>query len=233
MDVIRTKESSALLKTILMLNNDKTSIELVKTHYQGTCTKLIHVHKTTEAWNELCKKRPDCILIDIPAATQDGYSFTRKVRKDAQFQHIPIIFLAEKGFAADRIDGYNAGCDVYITKAFNPQEVHSAVLNLITRRHSLIECLSETYYLLTKLKKSIIEKNKTLLHSQLRLYLTKQEIAVLENILSGKTHQEISTELKTSLRNIEKYATKILNKTLTKNVNELRELPWDIITVVE
>jgi len=67
------------------------------------------------------KQKFDLCLVDIMMPRKDGISFVRDIRqKDNQ---TPIIFLTAKALKDDRIAGFKAGCDDYITKPFSAEEL--------------------------------------------------------------------------------------------------------------
>jgi DNA-binding response OmpR family regulator len=63
----------------------------------------------------------DLCLIDIMLPRMDGLSLARAVRKAAP--RLPLIFLTAKSLREDRIEGFRAGCDDYVTKPFDTEEL--------------------------------------------------------------------------------------------------------------
>lgn len=59
-----------------------------------------------------------CIL-DVMLPKKDGFSLAQDIRKISQ---VPIIFLTAKGMAEDKVAGFKAGADDYITKPFGKEE---------------------------------------------------------------------------------------------------------------
>ena len=49
---------------------------------------------------------------------------------------LPIVFLTARGMTKDRIEGYNAGVDAYLSKPFDPDELVAIVTNLLTRKEA-------------------------------------------------------------------------------------------------
>ncbi|MGH2412530.1 MAG: response regulator, partial [Microcystaceae cyanobacterium] len=73
-----------------------------------------------EAWDLLQKSSPDLVISDIMMPQVDGYQFLQKLREDVRFKTIPVVFLTARGMTSDRIQGYQAGCDAYLPKPFDP-----------------------------------------------------------------------------------------------------------------
>ncbi len=71
----------------------------------------------------------------------DGYKLARQLRASERTSLVPIVFLTAKDETADRIEGFRAGIDAYLTKPFEPDEllaVVNAILNRVERTHSQI-----------------------------------------------------------------------------------------------
>ena len=65
--------------------------------------------------------RFDLCLADVMMPKKDGFTFAREVRqKDEQ---TPIIFLTAKSMKEDKIEGFQIGCDDYVTKPFSMEEL--------------------------------------------------------------------------------------------------------------
>lgn len=63
----------------------------------------------------------DLCVLDVMLPRKDGYSLAMDIRK---LDHkVPIIFLTARGHSDDKIKGFKAGCDDYITKPFSSEEL--------------------------------------------------------------------------------------------------------------
>lgn len=71
-----------------------------------------------------------CIL-DVMLPLKDGFELSKAIRK--LDPNVPFIFLTAKSIHDDRIKGFEHGCDDYITKPFNTQELYMRI-NAILRR---------------------------------------------------------------------------------------------------
>lgn len=63
----------------------------------------------------------DLCLLDVMMPKKDGFSLAEDIRK--QNNVVPIIFITAKGMNEDKIKGFKAGADDYITKPFNFEEL--------------------------------------------------------------------------------------------------------------
>lgn len=181
-----------------------------------------------EAWELLQKEKPDLVISDIMMPQVDGYQFLAKLREDPRFESLPVIFLTARGMTSDRIQGYDAGCDAYLSKPFDPDELESIVKNLLKRRQASQESETDT----AKLEKIYQElqdiKDRMEQPSSMKttpppipIELTPREQSVLDLVAEGLMNKEIASRLDTSVRNVEKYVSRLFSKTGTNSRTEL------------
>ena len=81
---------------------------------------------------ELCRKEDfDAIVMDFMMPEMDGLMATRKIHET---KDIPVLMLSARGTEYDKLFGFEAGIDDYVTKPFSPKEL-MARLRVILRRH--------------------------------------------------------------------------------------------------
>lgn len=76
----------------------------------------------------------DVIISDVMMPEMDGLELCRRIKKDIETSHIPVILLTAKSNAEDRIDCYNAGADGYITKPFELKVLEARINNFISMK---------------------------------------------------------------------------------------------------
>lgn len=76
-----------------------------------------------EALNAARRHRPDMIVLDIMMPGMDGFEVCRQVRADPLLNDLPILFLTARSSDDDKISGFLAGADDYLTKPFNIDEL--------------------------------------------------------------------------------------------------------------
>ena len=185
-----------------------------------------------EAWQKIETQTPDLIISDIMMPKVNGYEFLQKLREDPRYQAIPVVFLTARGMTSDRIQGYEAGCDAYLPKPFDPEELEAIVKNLLSR-HQVAASNGNSSPELEKIAKELAEiKGKldeklgsgsgiTVTPSPIKIDLTPREQSVLDLVARGLMNKEIARELDTSVRNVEKYVSRLFGKTGTNSRTEL------------
>ncbi|GAB5519362.1 MAG: response regulator transcription factor [Rhodothermales bacterium] len=84
-----------------------------------------------EAWTGYRKTPPALCILDVMMPKRDGFTLARHIR--AVDPHTPILFLTAKQMKEDRIEGFLAGADDYLTKPFSMQELLLRIQAILRR----------------------------------------------------------------------------------------------------
>nr|YP_009394434.1 hypothetical protein [Leptosiphonia brodiei]ARW62996.1 hypothetical protein [Leptosiphonia brodiei] len=196
------------MKKILLIDDDKNLCQLLSSYLFSCNFSVQSVCNTRSALVLIKEEQPDLVIADIMMQDLNGYDFIKLLNLNDSFIYIPVIFLTAKGMTNDRIKGYNLGCYAYLIKPFDPQEL-VAIINSILGH---VDLLTKASILLSKPEKLLLSERP-----YNDLYFTAREKSVLKFILKGYMNKEIAIILNTSLRNVEKYVTRILRKTHARN----------------
>lgn len=66
---------------------------------------------------------PDMLLLDINLPEMDGYEVCRRIRSDEKMGFVKILILSGNRSIDERLEGFKAGADDFITKPFVPAEL--------------------------------------------------------------------------------------------------------------
>ena len=75
--------------------------------------------------------KPDLILLDMMLPEMDGYEVTRGVRQHEEIKDTPIIAVTAHAMAGDEEKALEAGCNDYISKPIDEDELWAKVAKLI------------------------------------------------------------------------------------------------------
>jgi CheY-like chemotaxis protein len=72
---------------------------------------------------EICKKKPDInlVLMDVKMPVMDGYEATKLIKEINP--ELPVIAVTAYGLSGDKEKALAAGCDDYIAKPFEPDDL--------------------------------------------------------------------------------------------------------------
>jgi len=183
---------------------------------------------------------PHMIVTDINMPRMDGYELVRQVRQKPAFRLLPVIFLTERTSTKERIRGYQLGCDLYLPKPFEMEELGAVIRNLLERatmmqaeirfsRREAAQGMPEKFMKAPQEQKLTSTPIKNLengpqdtSYSKVNTFhLTNREQEVLDLLTTGLSNVEIGNNLHLSPRTIEKYVSNLLRKTDTSNRAEL------------
>ena len=83
---------------------------------------------------EIRHKKPDLLLLDLMLPGIDGLEVCKTLKKDSEYQSIPIIMLTAKGEESDIVTGLELGADDYIPKPFSPKVLIARVKAVLRRK---------------------------------------------------------------------------------------------------
>jgi DNA-binding NarL/FixJ family response regulator len=221
-------------KQQLLLVDDEPGIrESVQAYLEDNeAWQVTPASNAEEAWDSLESKTPDLIISDIMMPQVNGYEFLAKLKEDPRYRSIPVVFLTARGMTSDRIQGYEAGCDAYLSKPFDPEELEAIVKNLLSKTQTT-SGNGENSAELEKIAKELVEIKAKLddklggnsgikvTPPPIKIDLTPREQSVLDLVAQGLMNKEIARELNTSVRNVEKYVSRLFGKTGTNSRTEL------------
>lgn len=214
---------------LLLVDDEPGLREAVKDYLQESGFRVQVASNAYEGWELLQQNLPDLVISDIMMPQVDGYQFLKQMRDDPRFQNLPVVFLTAKGMTTDRIQGYQAGVDAYLPKPFDPDELVAIVENLLARRTTTASGeLGETPDI-ADLANQIAQIKALLTQRQgiattpapIKIDLTPREQSVLNLVTEGLMNKEIARRLQTSVRNVEKYVSRLFSKTGTNSRTEL------------
>jgi DNA-binding NarL/FixJ family response regulator len=166
-----------------------------------------------EAIKQAKTLNPDVILMDISMPGLNGIEATRRIRKDCP--RIRVVILSMLSSPEDIFRALQAGATGYLLKESAGTEVIQAVLSASSDRR----------YLSRKVDDIVIDsyiQERTQVHAKSPLeQLSDREKEVLQMVAEGKTSSEIAGILFLSVKTIETYRSRIMQKLGLKDVPSL------------
>ena len=106
-------------KTILIVDDEKQLVSLVKLHMEMAGYEVLSAKDGEEALEIVRKESPDLIILDLMIPKIDGWEVCRRIRAESKVGNIPIIMLSARTETEDKLKGYECGTDDYVTKPFS------------------------------------------------------------------------------------------------------------------
>jgi len=223
----------------LLLVDDEPGLRTaVKAYLEDEGFTVHTANDGEEGWTQAQQLLPDVVITDVMMPRCDGYGLLKRLRADERLGGTPVIFLTAKGMTADRIAGFQAGADDYIPKPFDPDELVARVRNVVRRQERLLaEAARYADADIGAMARQITEIRSMLGTAgggggggaagvrksapDVQLDFTPREASVLQLVAEGMMNKEIARRLETSIRNVEKYVSRLFIKTGTASRTEL------------
>ncbi len=185
---------------------DELKIFLNKNGYEATT--LTTFNNTIQ---EILKRKPDLILLDINLPNTDGEYICKEIRKQS---NMPIIIVTSRDNELDELLSINNGADHYITKPFNIQILLAKIGSLLRRTNmqEVNDKIDVKDFILNTSNSTIEKDGKT-------IELTKNEYKILKYLVQNRGKIVSREEIMECLWESESF---IDDNTLTVNITRLR-----------
>jgi len=192
-----------MAKRLLVVDDEPKLLRAVAVSLRGDGYDVTTARSGAEALINVAETLPDLIISDIRMPAMDGYQLARKLRDSPRTALIPIIFLTAKDTTADRIEGFRAGVDAYLTKPFDTDEllaIVAGILNRVQRTHAGIARITDKAGTDGDAARFLDED------------LTETEARVAAAVARSLSNKEIAQEFGISVRTVEHHIRHILAK---------------------
>lgn len=215
--------------TILVVEDDEGTRLSLQDYFELEGYIVVTAEDGWKALQTIKQCQPQLVITDISMPKIDGYAFLKSLRQQPVWRLLPVIFLTARTATQARVEGYQVGCDVYIEKPFELEEIGAVVKNLLARSQ-LIQTAWMQYQTLPEpvpqaMPEPTIPTPSTATAENFSL--TDREKSVLDLLSEGMSNAQIAATLYLSPRTIEKYVTNLLRKTDTNNRAELLRFAMD------
>ena len=102
---------------ILLVEDDKTLIEMYSLKFKEENFKLLTVNDGLSGLEMAKNELPSVILLDVMMPKMDGFAVLTELKKDAKTKDIPVLMLSNLGQKADIEKGKKLGAHDYVVKA--------------------------------------------------------------------------------------------------------------------
>jgi len=118
-------------KKILCVDDSATILMMERMILNKGPYDLITASNGEEAVNKALAERPDLILMDIVMPTMNGFDACRRIRQEELIKATPIIMVTTRGEVQNMENGFESGCNDYVTKPINANELLTKLRNFL------------------------------------------------------------------------------------------------------
>ncbi|MFL5357166.1 PleD family two-component system response regulator [Archangium sp.] len=116
---------------VTIVDDDRDTRELLSLALESEGFEVNAAANGLRLISSLQLKRPDVILMDVNMSWIDGFELCKAVKKNEQFQDIPVVFISGRGEPEDKRRGREAGAADYFVKPLDLDALMKRLRELI------------------------------------------------------------------------------------------------------
>ncbi|MEG3437817.1 diguanylate cyclase [Pannus brasiliensis CCIBt3594] len=122
--------------SLLIVDDIGHNLQLLETILERAKYRVVRATNGERALEQIERKAPDLILLDLMMPGMDGLQVCRILKADDRYREIPIIFLTANNESKNLIEAFQSGAVDYITKPFNVLELLARVKTHLELKHA-------------------------------------------------------------------------------------------------
>jgi len=116
-----------LPKKVLVVDDEDDARNLAKMILEKNGFRVLIASDGDEALRKADAESPDLILLDIVMPGKDGVEVCRGLKSQVKTRNIPVVMFTVLGRDVDKSRAADAGCDGYLTRPFNVEDLLAEV----------------------------------------------------------------------------------------------------------
>jgi two-component system, OmpR family, phosphate regulon response regulator PhoB len=123
----------AIMPLVLIVDDEADLASLVEFNLRAVGLDTVVANTGEAAWVLAQKRRPDLVILDLMLPDISGKEVCRRLRGDPKLREVPVVMLTARSDEPDRVEGFLAGADDYVTKPFSVRELVLRVQAVLKR----------------------------------------------------------------------------------------------------
>ncbi len=126
-----------MMNPAILVVEDETDIaDLIKYNLEKEGFRTATAADGEKALERIRSSPPALVVLDLLLPKLDGLAVCREMRRDPRTRAVPVLMLTARSEEMDKLAGFEAGADDYLTKPFSPRELVARVKALLRRKES-------------------------------------------------------------------------------------------------
>jgi len=119
--------------TLMIVDDNRDNRDLLEDILQEDYT-LVLVESGQACLDTLAETDIDLILLDANMPGINGFDVCRTINKSPTLSHTPVVFVSALDSTEERLRGYEAGAEDYITKPFEDDAIEDVVIRVLEQK---------------------------------------------------------------------------------------------------
>lgn len=127
---------------VLLIDDEPFFFKMLIPTFRNTGYELEYARNGNEGLTKMATYRPDVIILDVRLPDMTGFDIIERIRKDAVFNSVPVIFVSGQNQLNDKLRAFELGADDYLEKPFQAEEL-VARIGILARHSKAIKIVKE------------------------------------------------------------------------------------------
>lgn len=120
-------------RTILVVDDHPLNRELLADLLEPAGYTVLQAEDGTGLLERVQRERPDLILLDLKLPGLDGFTLARQLKAHSGTRGVPVVAITADLLPDKQAWALEAGCDGYLRKPLDPQELFEVVTRMLGR----------------------------------------------------------------------------------------------------
>jgi two-component system phosphate regulon response regulator PhoB len=120
-------------RQILVVEDEASIREMIVFVLEQNGFNAVEAEDYDQAMAMIKEPYPDLVLLDWMLPGGSGVKIAKALKRDEFTRKIPVIMLTARSEEDDKVQGFDAGIDDYVTKPFSPKELVARIKAVIRR----------------------------------------------------------------------------------------------------
>ena len=128
---IATNAGDRVTALVLVVDDIVSNVMVLEAQLRAAYFEVITCSNGIDALARVHDCDPDILLLDVMMPGMDGFEVCRRIKSNSKTAHIPVIMVTALDQTIDRVAGFNAGADDFLTKPVDDAELIVRLRNLV------------------------------------------------------------------------------------------------------
>ncbi len=116
---------------VLVVDDSLTELHVLTQYLHKAGHQTLTASEGQEGLETAKSEKPDLILMDVVMPGLNGFQATRKIGRDPETRHIPVVMITTKDQETDREWGLQQGARMYLVKPVSEEQLLGVIAEVL------------------------------------------------------------------------------------------------------